>query len=88
MEMAQAGYRTLCIAQRELPESLFRTWHEQWQTACSAMRDREVQMARVAERMETQLDLLGATAVEDKLQVWGGVESGVRGQGWGVGSAA
>lgn len=38
-----------------------------------ALEDREARITAVAESVETDMELLGATAVEDKLQVWQGV---------------
>eukprot|EP00199_Chlamydomonas_sp_CCMP681_P007568 CAMPEP_0119113470 /NCGR_PEP_ID=MMETSP1180-20130426/44056_1 /TAXON_ID=3052 ORGANISM="Chlamydomonas cf sp, Strain CCMP681" /NCGR_SAMPLE_ID=MMETSP1180 /ASSEMBLY_ACC=CAM_ASM_000741 /LENGTH=50 /DNA_ID=CAMNT_0007101567 /DNA_START=30 /DNA_END=179 /DNA_ORIENTATION=- len=29
-EMARAGYRTLCVAQKELTEAEWKTWQEQY----------------------------------------------------------
>ena len=46
-----------------------------------ALEDREQRMAAVSEKLELDLELLGATAVEDKLQVKRVVEV-VQG-GWG-----
>ena len=68
-EMALAGYRTLCIAERELSTEQYNAWHEQYKAACVALVDREMALARVSERIEVDMTLLGATAVEDKLQV-------------------
>ncbi|KAG1664091.1 hypothetical protein FOA52_013275 [Chlamydomonas sp. UWO 241] len=67
-EMAVRGYRTLCIAQRTLSEREYATFESQFRTASSAVKNREAMVARVSERVEADLDLLGATAVEDKLQ--------------------
>ena len=68
-EMALAGYRTLCIAERELSAEQYSAWHEQYKAASVALVDREMALARVSERIEVDMTLLGATAVEDKLQV-------------------
>ena len=67
--MALAGYRTLCIAERELSTEQYNAWHEQYKAASVALVDREMALARVSERIEMDMTLLGATAVEDKLQV-------------------
>lgn len=70
--MAQAGYRTLCIAEKEIPEQAFAAWWSQYQAACVALDNREAKVAAASERIETDMELLGATAVEDKLQVGAG----------------
>ncbi|KAI3452434.1 hypothetical protein Pfo_009098 [Paulownia fortunei] len=66
---AEAGLRTLVVAYRELSEEEFRSWEEEFlkaQTSLSADRDALVEAA--ADKIERDLILLGATAVEDKLQ--------------------
>ncbi|KAG8384831.1 hypothetical protein BUALT_Bualt04G0159200 [Buddleja alternifolia] len=66
---AEAGLRTLVVAYRELSEEEFSSWQEEFlkaQTSVSADRDAMVDAA--ADKIEKDLILLGATAVEDKLQ--------------------
>lgn len=66
---AEAGLRTLVVAYREIPEEEFKTWEEEFlkaQTSVTADRDALVDAA--ADKIERDLILLGATAVEDKLQ--------------------
>ncbi|KAK4392988.1 putative phospholipid-transporting ATPase 8 [Sesamum angolense] len=66
---AEAGLRTLVAAYRELSEEEFKSWEEEFleaQTSVSADRDALVDAA--ADKIERDLILLGATAVEDKLQ--------------------
>ncbi|GFR50254.1 hypothetical protein Agub_g12440 [Astrephomene gubernaculifera] len=67
-EMALSGYRTLCVAEKELSEAAYRKWEAQYQAACVAMRDRDAKVADASEAIERDMELLGATAVEDKLQ--------------------
>ncbi|KAG2485813.1 hypothetical protein HYH03_015523 [Edaphochlamys debaryana] len=67
-EMAQAGYRTLCIAEKEISEPAYAKWAETYKAACVATQDREGKVAAASEAIEKDMDLLGATAVEDKLQ--------------------
>ncbi|KNA24962.1 hypothetical protein SOVF_010870, partial [Spinacia oleracea] len=66
---AEAGLRTLVVAYRKLNEEGFAEWEEEFQkakTSVSAERDALVDAA--ADKIEKELILLGATAVEDKLQ--------------------
>lgn len=66
---AEAGLRTLVIAYRELSEDEFKSWEKEFlkaQTSVTAERDELVDAA--ADKIERELILLGATAVEDKLQ--------------------
>jgi phospholipid-translocating ATPase len=71
-EMSGAGYRTLVIASKQLQQQQYESWAEQYKAACASMADRNAKVAAVCEAMEGELTLLGATAVEDKLQVGGG----------------
>lgn len=66
---AEAGLRTLVITYRELDEDEYRVWEEEFKkakTSVSAERDALIDSA--ADKIERDLILLGATAVEDKLQ--------------------
>lgn len=68
-EYATEGLRTLCLAMREIPEHEFQEWwqvFEQAQTTVGGNRADELDKA--AELIEHDLTLLGATAIEDKLQ--------------------
>ncbi|WIA18543.1 hypothetical protein OEZ85_009989 [Tetradesmus obliquus] len=67
-QMSEAGYRTLVVASKPLQEQQYEAWAEQYKSACASMGDRNSQVAAVCEAMECDLTLLGATAVEDKLQ--------------------
>jgi phospholipid-transporting ATPase len=68
-EYASDGLRTLCLAMREVPEDEFQQWiqiHEKAATTVSGNRQDELDKA--AELIEKDFYLLGATAIEDKLQ--------------------
>ncbi|KJE94424.1 P-type ATPase [Capsaspora owczarzaki ATCC 30864] len=65
---AQLGLRTLCIAQRPVSEAEFAEWQKQLLAAKSAMQDRDRQLAACYAQIEQGLALLGASAIEDKLQ--------------------
>lgn len=67
-EFASEGLRTLCIASRIVPENEYQAWAAQYFEASTALEDRSDLMDEVAERIEQNLFLLGATAIEDKLQ--------------------
>lgn len=65
----------------QLSEAEFSAWFADWQRACTALSDREERMGAVAERIEAGLTVVGATAIEDKLQVRGkGRAGGGRGE--------
>jgi len=68
-QFSKTGLRTLVIAKRDL--STFRewkSWHENYLSACGAIHNRESQLQAVAAEIERELEVLGATAIEDKLQ--------------------
>jgi phospholipid-transporting ATPase len=68
-EYASEGLRTLCLAMREIPEQEFQEWWQVFdkaQTTISGNRAEELDKA--AEILERDFTLLGATAIEDRLQ--------------------
>ncbi|XP_076467810.1 phospholipid-transporting ATPase VA-like [Babylonia areolata] len=65
---ALRGLRTLCMARRVLPKEVYTAWLEQHKKAEAAMDDRELAIRDSACRIEQDLELLGATGIEDKLQ--------------------
>lgn len=68
-EYADAGLRTLILAYRELDEETYREFDEKFSMAKNSVRaDREQLIDEVSDKIERNLILLGATAVEDKLQ--------------------
>ncbi|CAN8291465.1 unnamed protein product [Cochlearia groenlandica] len=68
-EYADAGLRTLILAYRELDEKEYEVFTEKISEAKNSVSaDREALIDEVTEKIEKDLILLGATAVEDKLQ--------------------
>ncbi|KIY53948.1 calcium transporting ATPase [Fistulina hepatica ATCC 64428] len=67
-EYATDGLRTLCIAYRELPEQEYIQWARIYDQAAAKINGRGEALDQVAELIEKDLFLLGATAIEDKLQ--------------------
>ena len=65
---AQEGLRTLTLAYRALSEDEYNSWVIRYQAALSSIEDREGEIERVSDEVEQGLLLLGATAIEDKLQ--------------------
>ena len=63
-----SGLRTLCVAQAEVSEEFYAEWEQTYYKACTAIQDREKKKAEAAELIEMNLHLVGATAIEDKLQ--------------------
>ncbi|KAF5745314.1 hypothetical protein HS088_TW07G00898 [Tripterygium wilfordii] len=68
-EYADAGLRTLIVAYRELDEEEYKEFNEKFTEAKNSISaDREMLIDEATEMIEKDLVLLGATAVEDKLQ--------------------
>uniref|UniRef100_W5LDL1 Phospholipid-transporting ATPase n=1 Tax=Astyanax mexicanus TaxID=7994 RepID=W5LDL1_ASTMX len=67
-EYAGEGLRTLALAYKDLDEAEFQAWRERHHEASTALEEREEKLDAIYEEIETDLLLLGATAVEDKLQ--------------------
>ncbi|CAO2830070.1 unnamed protein product [Amaranthus hypochondriacus] len=68
-EYADAGLRTLLLGYREIDEEEFKEFSESFNAARNAVSaDRQTLIEQAAETIERDLILLGATAVEDKLQ--------------------
>lgn len=67
-DFSTAGLRTLCVSSKYVTEEEFETWSRVYDTACSAIDDREQLIEQACEIIEQDLTILGVTALEDKLQ--------------------
>uniref|UniRef100_A0A8B9CST4 Phospholipid-transporting ATPase n=1 Tax=Anser brachyrhynchus TaxID=132585 RepID=A0A8B9CST4_9AVES len=67
-EYAGEGLRTLVLAYKDLEESYYEDWSERLHRASGAPEAREDRLARLYDEVEHDMMLLGATAIEDKLQ--------------------
>uniref|UniRef100_A0A3B3QSE5 Phospholipid-transporting ATPase n=1 Tax=Paramormyrops kingsleyae TaxID=1676925 RepID=A0A3B3QSE5_9TELE len=67
-EYAADGLRTLVLAYRDLSEQQWEDWAERRRSAERAADYREDRLAAAYEEIEQDMMLLGATAIEDKLQ--------------------
>lgn len=65
---ANGGLRTLCIAQRYLSEEEYVGWQRVYEDATNSITDRDAAIDKANEQIEHSLTILGATALEDKLQ--------------------
>eukprot|EP00667_Euglena_gracilis_P000907 EG_transcript_907 len=64
------GLRTLVCGWRPLAEEPYAEWNARFQAARAVVgAERDSQMAALAEEVELDLQLVGATAIEDKLQL-------------------
>ncbi|XP_076005457.1 putative phospholipid-transporting ATPase IM [Genypterus blacodes] len=67
-EFAGEGLRTLALAYRDLDEEYFRQWKQRHHEVSVSLDNREDRLDLLYEEIEKDLMLLGATAIEDKLQ--------------------
>lgn len=65
---ANDGLRTLCLAFRIVPQAEYDEWVIEYENAHASLENREANIDRVSSSIETELNLMGATAIEDKLQ--------------------
>ena len=68
---ATDGLRTLVYGYKKLSNEQFEEWAQKFREANTSIVDRQEAVNRVADEMERDLELIGATAIEDQLQ--GGV---------------
>uniref|UniRef100_A0A669B0S2 Phospholipid-transporting ATPase n=1 Tax=Oreochromis niloticus TaxID=8128 RepID=A0A669B0S2_ORENI len=67
-QFATEGLRTLCFAVADVSESSYQQWLEIHHRACTSLQNRALKLEESYELIEKNLQLLGATAIEDKLQ--------------------
>lgn len=67
-EFATEGLRTLLFAQKTISASEYADWKQKYQDATTSLTDRQEKIEAAGELIEHGFDLLGASAIEDKLQ--------------------
>ena len=67
-DFAAEGLRTLVFAQRFVPEDEYKTWKASYTKATTSITNRQDLIEAAAETIEQSLELVGASAIEDKLQ--------------------
>ncbi|KAM5308868.1 phospholipid-transporting ATPase IK isoform 3-T3 [Glossophaga mutica] len=65
---AKQTLRTLCLAYKKVDEDTYAAWRQRHQEASVLPQNRAHALHQVYEEMEQNLQLLGATAIEDRLQ--------------------
>ncbi|KAH9261482.1 hypothetical protein BASA81_000138 [Batrachochytrium salamandrivorans] len=75
LQFADDGLRTLTVAYKQLDSNQFAQWQEKYKAATSNVKEQEKRkhkqdnlIDQLMDELEQGLDLLGATAIEDKLQ--------------------
>ncbi|KAF5017791.1 hypothetical protein F66182_10255 [Fusarium sp. NRRL 66182] len=67
-DFATEGLRTLLFAQRFISEQDYQAWKKVWDEAATSLNDRQSRIEEAGDMIEQSFDLVGATAIEDKLQ--------------------
>lgn len=67
-DFAVEGLRTLLYGYRFIPEEEYTEWRNVFAEASTSLVSRQEKMEAAGANIETRLELLGATAIEDKLQ--------------------
>uniref|UniRef100_A0A3B3S4B0 Phospholipid-transporting ATPase n=1 Tax=Paramormyrops kingsleyae TaxID=1676925 RepID=A0A3B3S4B0_9TELE len=65
---ANETLRTLCLCYKDISNEEYETWSKKHKAASISMSNREEALDEVSELIEKNLVLIGATAIEDKLQ--------------------
>jgi phospholipid-translocating ATPase len=68
-DFATEGLRTLLYAYRFITEDEYAVWKKGYMEATTSLVDRELKIEHAGELIELDLELAGATAIEDKLQL-------------------
>ncbi|KAH8737143.1 hypothetical protein BGZ61DRAFT_525327 [Ilyonectria robusta] len=67
-DFATEGLRTLLFAQKFVTEQEYQSWKKIWDNATTSLVDRQELIEAAGDQIEQSFDLVGATAIEDKLQ--------------------
>uniref|UniRef100_A0A3Q1ARH9 Phospholipid-transporting ATPase n=1 Tax=Amphiprion ocellaris TaxID=80972 RepID=A0A3Q1ARH9_AMPOC len=65
---AKEGLRTLCVTKKVVSAKVYESWSVDRQRALAAIDNKEELIMDTAVQLETNLSLLGATGIEDRLQ--------------------
>ena len=65
---ANEGLRTLYLAERNIEQNEYDDWNQKVQQAKLEINDREEKVAKEDEKIEHDRELVGSTAIEDRLQ--------------------
>lgn len=67
-DFSTEGLRTLLYSFKWVDKGFYENWYRQYSDAKIDLVDRNAKVEAVGEQIETNLELIGATAIEDKLQ--------------------
>jgi phospholipid-translocating ATPase len=66
---AESGLRTLVLGYKRLTEGEYRAWKVKYDEANASMVERQAKKEACYDLLENNFTLIGATAIEDRLQV-------------------
>jgi len=66
-EFAVIGLRTLLLTKRDLTEEVYAEWNAEWTEASQSVINRDEKLEVINAKIEHELELVGSTAIEDKL---------------------
>jgi magnesium-transporting ATPase (P-type) len=64
---AKEGLRTLLIVEKNMTQAQYEQWNKLFTEAVNSISDREAMVEKCADLLEKDFDLVGSTALEDKL---------------------
>lgn len=63
------GLRTLVVGTKIIDDATYQSWDRRYQEAAASFVDRDERLDALGREIEDGLELIGVTAIEDKLQV-------------------
>ncbi len=67
-QFSKEGLRTLLLAKKDISQREYDSWVVEYQKAERTLVDRDNKVMEAAALIETDMTLVGSTAIEDKLQ--------------------
>jgi magnesium-transporting ATPase (P-type) len=67
-DFSEEGLRTLLWAKKEIDSEYFKKWSIEYKNAKESLYERKKNIEMIGEKIETDLELVGVTGLEDKLQ--------------------
>ncbi|KAL0478100.1 phospholipid-transporting ATPase ATP8 [Acrasis kona] len=66
---SEQGLRTLVMAKRQISQALFKDWMDRYHEASTSLVNRKYLMGKLSNELERKLQLIGCSAIEDRLQM-------------------
>ena len=66
--LARTGLRTMVFAQKYIPEDEYIEWKKVWEEAQMSLANREEKIRKAADLLEVDMEFIGISGVEDRLQ--------------------